>query len=160
MEARAERLTERFMLHATRPRQRSTHAPMKARTAPTAMKTVPSGKADFCMNGAFAVYGTTIVGIPAPAIVGSPVSEKMLPVVPAVFVVTPVGNEAVIDVAPVVVASLVDSAVLSAVVSPVDVADVPPVVSPVVASVAEVAPVAVVAVASVAVARSGRSACA
>lgn len=54
-EARAARLTDRLMLHATRPRQSSTQAPMKAKTAPTAMNTVPSGMVDFCMNGAAAV---------------------------------------------------------------------------------------------------------
>ena len=61
------------MLQATSRRQRSTQAPKKARTAPTAMKNVPSGREDFCMNGASAVNGMTSVGIPAPAIVGRPV---------------------------------------------------------------------------------------
>lgn len=39
--------------------------------APTQMKTVPSGRSDFCMNGAPAVQGMTCVGTPAPAMVGA-----------------------------------------------------------------------------------------
>ena len=66
-------LTLRLTLHATIPRQRSTQAPRNASDPPTAMKKVPSGKDDFRMKGALAVYGMTSVGIPAPAIVGRPV---------------------------------------------------------------------------------------
>lgn len=46
------------------------------------MKTVPSGKFDFCMNGALAVYGMTIVGMPAPAMVGR--SERLMIALPVV----------------------------------------------------------------------------
>lgn len=49
---------------------------MKPRAAPTQMKTVPSGRLDFCMKGAAAVSGTPMVGMPAPAIVGRPVRWK------------------------------------------------------------------------------------
>lgn len=55
MLASAALRTERLMDQATRPRQSSTQAPRKASTAPTAMKTVPSGSVDFCMKGAPAV---------------------------------------------------------------------------------------------------------
>ncbi len=69
----AVRLTLRLTLHATMRRQRITQAPRKARVAPTAMKKVPCGREDCCMNGAPAVQGITRVGMPAPAIVGIPV---------------------------------------------------------------------------------------
>ena len=104
----AARLTERLILHATKPRQSSTQAPRKAKQAPTAMKTVPSGSFDFCINGASAVKGMTSVGMPAPSMVGRPVRWKALPEVVAVpeeaavveasaFVVC--ADEAVIEVA-------------------------------------------------------------
>lgn len=70
IDAIAAFLTLRLMDQATRPCQKSTQAPRKASTAPTTMKTVPSGRLDFCMNGASAVFGTIMVGIPAPAMVG------------------------------------------------------------------------------------------
>lgn len=140
------------MLHATSARHSSTHAPRNASTAPTAMKTVPSGRVDFCMKGAPAVYGMTRSGTPAPAIVGKPVNPVKEAVTEPVL---PVVDEPVVSlvVSPVVVVSAV---LLVAVVPPVVA-----LVSPVVASVALVASVFVgTAVACVAVERSGRSFCA
>jgi hypothetical protein len=62
---------------ATAPRQTRMLMPKKPRMAPTMMKMVPSGRLDFCMKGAFAVFGTIWVGTPTPAMVGNvPVSEK------------------------------------------------------------------------------------
>jgi hypothetical protein len=75
----AARLTERCNAHATRPRQARIAAPKNARMAPTQMKTVPSGKSDFCINAAPAVLGIFGVGIPRPASVVSPVNEKAGP---------------------------------------------------------------------------------
>lgn len=61
-------------------RQARTATSMAARIAPTMMKTEPSGRLLFCMNGALDVSGTTWVTGPTPAIVGSePVSEKPTP---------------------------------------------------------------------------------
>jgi hypothetical protein len=45
--------------------------PIQPRIAPTMMKMEPSGRLDFCMNGARAVSGTICVTGPTPAIVGS-----------------------------------------------------------------------------------------
>lgn len=126
------------------------------------MKTVPSGIVDFCMNGALAVYGTIMVGIPAPWIVGSPVSEKGVPpevvLVASGNVAVVVAEASVVDsaelVAPVVVSPVV-SALVADVLSPVVVS---PVVLPVVSAVVEAS--SVVAVANVAVDRFGRSFCA
>lgn len=70
--AMAARLTERCSDHATMPRHASTAAPKKARMAPTQMNTVPSGRSDFCINGALAVSGIFCSGIPTPARVGRP----------------------------------------------------------------------------------------
>lgn len=78
--AMAARLTERWRDHATRPRQASTAAPKKARIAPTQMKTVPSGRSDFCINGALAVSGTFWSGTPTPARVGRPTRPATLEV--------------------------------------------------------------------------------
>jgi hypothetical protein len=50
------------MVQATAPRQARMTRPKRPRTAPTAMKTVPSGRLDLCMYGAFAVGGTEGVG--------------------------------------------------------------------------------------------------
>lgn len=89
--ARAAFFTDLLIEYATSARHASTQNPRKPRTAPTTIKTVPSGREDFCMNGASAVYGTIIVGIPAPATVGAAVSEKREPVaVPVVEVAEPV----------------------------------------------------------------------
>jgi hypothetical protein len=52
-------------------RQARIAIPMTPRIAPTMMKMEPSGRVDFCMNGAFAVSGTIWVTGPTPAIVGS-----------------------------------------------------------------------------------------
>jgi hypothetical protein len=52
------------------------------------MNTVPSGKDDFCMNGASAVNGMTIVGIPAPWMVGRSLRWNVVPV-PAFAVLDP-----------------------------------------------------------------------
>lgn len=68
----AARLTDRWRDQAAKPRQARMHMPRKPRAAPTAMKTVPSGTVDFCINGALAVFGMMAVGIPTPAIVGTP----------------------------------------------------------------------------------------
>jgi hypothetical protein len=68
--AMAARWTERCSDHATMPRQINTAAKNAPNAAPTHMKTVPSGRFDFCMNGAFEVSGTTISGVPTPANVG------------------------------------------------------------------------------------------
>lgn len=76
--ARAARLTDRCSDHATSPRHRSTQAPRKPRIAPTQMKTVPSGRSDFCMNKARDVSGTCWLGIPTPARVGRPESPTMV----------------------------------------------------------------------------------
>lgn len=72
MEAIAAFATLRLTVHATMPRQKTTHPPRKASMAPTQIKRVPSGRFERCMNGASAVYGMTSVGIPAPAMVGIP----------------------------------------------------------------------------------------
>jgi hypothetical protein len=84
----AARLTERCSDHATRPRHASTAHPKKARIAPTHMKTVPSGRSDFCIKAAPAVSGTLCSGTPIPASVGAPTRLNTLvdPVWPA-FVV-------------------------------------------------------------------------
>lgn len=74
----AARLTERCSDHATRARHTSRAAPKKARTAPTQMKTVPSGRFDFCIKGAPAVFGTCWTGTPTPASVGAPARLKTL----------------------------------------------------------------------------------
>ena len=74
----AARLTERCSDQATRLRHTSTAAPKNARTAPTQIKTVPSGRLDFCMKGAPAVSGTLTSGIPTPASVGAPTRLKTL----------------------------------------------------------------------------------
>lgn len=76
----AARLTERDSDHATRARHARTHAPKNPRIAPTTMKTLPSGRLDFCMNGAFAVLGTVGVGMVAPATVGRSDKWKIEPV--------------------------------------------------------------------------------
>ena len=56
--------------------------PMKPNIAPTMMKTEPSGRLLFCMNGAPAVSGTICVTGPTPAIVGTePVRENWIPLV-------------------------------------------------------------------------------
>lgn len=46
------------MDQATSPLHAITMTATKPRKAPTPMKTVPSGRVDFCMNGALAVGGT------------------------------------------------------------------------------------------------------
>ena len=74
--ASAARLTLRWSDQATSPRQARIAAPMKPSAAPTQMKTVPSGRLDFCMKGALAVSGTPIVGSRAPEMVGRPVRWK------------------------------------------------------------------------------------
>ena len=66
----AARRTERCSDQATRPRQAKTARAKKPSTPPTQMKTVPSGREDFCMNGAAEVSGTMMVGIDAPGILG------------------------------------------------------------------------------------------
>lgn len=58
----AARRTERFTDHATMPRHARTERPIAPRTAPTAMKTVPSGAVDFCIYGALLVGGTVTTG--------------------------------------------------------------------------------------------------
>lgn len=150
------------MLQATSPRHNNTQAPIKARTAPTAMKMVPSGMVDFCMKGAAAVYGITRVGTPAPAMVGRPVSEKSAPLVVDVVASGKVAVS-VADVPDAVLssASLVDEAESVSLVvvwssSPVEVA----VVRPVVSSDVAVVSASEVDVTPVTVARSGKSACA
>ena len=74
--ASAARLTLRWSDQATSPRHARIAAPMKPSAAPTQMKTVPSGRLDFCMKGALAVSGTPTVGFRAPAMVGRPVRWK------------------------------------------------------------------------------------
>ena len=74
--ASAARLTLRWSDQATSPRHARIAAPMKPSAAPTQMKTVPSGRLDFCMKGALAVSGTPIVGSRAPEMVGRPVRWK------------------------------------------------------------------------------------
>lgn len=54
--------TERLTDHATIPRQARTARPRKPSTAPTAMKSVPSGVFDVCMYGASASGGTVTTG--------------------------------------------------------------------------------------------------
>jgi hypothetical protein len=88
----AARLTDRWRDHATRPRQSRTLIAMNPRIAPTAMKTVPSGRLLVCINGAFEVGGTlTVTGWTAPDSLGSPVGSA-----PSVVAVVPViaGTEA------------------------------------------------------------------
>lgn len=74
----AARLTERCSDQATRPRHAIKAAPKKARIAPTQMKTVPSGRLDFCINAAPDVSGILGTGIPTPASVGAPARLKTL----------------------------------------------------------------------------------
>lgn len=50
---------------------------MKARTAPTQMNTVPSGRVDFFMYGALAVGGTVGVGAFCPSLVDKPVGTSL-----------------------------------------------------------------------------------
>jgi hypothetical protein len=107
--ARAARLTDRCSDHATRPRQRSTQAPRKPRIAPTQINTVPSGRSDFCMKSALAVFGTFWSGTPTPARVGRPGSWTMScvtvgnsPLLSAVAAVVP--DAAALDCADVVCA--------------------------------------------------------
>jgi hypothetical protein len=54
----AARFTDRCNDQATIPRHRRTLIAMNPRIAPTAMKTVPSGRLLCCMKGAFCVGGT------------------------------------------------------------------------------------------------------
>jgi hypothetical protein len=54
--------TERLTDQATIPRQASTARPKKPSTAPTAMKTVPSGVSEVCMYGALVSGGTVTMG--------------------------------------------------------------------------------------------------
>lgn len=67
--------------------------------APMQMKTVPSGRVDFCINGAAAVYGMTMVGMAAPAMVGRPVRWETELVVLAALLEAPVVDEASVVVA-------------------------------------------------------------
>ena len=78
------------------------------------MNTVPSGNDDFCMKGASAVYGTTSVGMPAPAMVGTSLKWKM----EVVAEPEEAADEALVIVAeePAVVLPLVFPLVLAAVV--------------------------------------------
>lgn len=55
MDAIAACFTLRLIDQATNARQKSTHAPRKARTAPTTINTVPCGRLECCMKGALAV---------------------------------------------------------------------------------------------------------
>lgn len=56
-------MTERCSDQATRPRHASTISAHSARAAPTAMKTVPSGKLYGFMNGAFFAEGGVTIGV-------------------------------------------------------------------------------------------------
>jgi len=58
----AARFTARWSDQATRPRHARTAMARNPRNAPTTMKTVPSGRLDTCMYGAFAVGGTDASG--------------------------------------------------------------------------------------------------
>lgn len=60
--AEAALWTDRCNDQAMRARQASTQAPKKPRAAPTQMKTVPSGRLDFCINAAALVSGTMSEG--------------------------------------------------------------------------------------------------
>jgi hypothetical protein len=60
-------LTERASEKAIIPRHSRTKAPIAPRMPPTMMKTLPSGRLDFCIKGALAVLGTVGVGSVAPA---------------------------------------------------------------------------------------------
>ena len=66
----AARWTDLCSDHATMPRQIKTANIIAPKAAPTHMNTVPSGRLDFCMNGAMEVSGTTMSGTPTPANVG------------------------------------------------------------------------------------------
>lgn len=54
--------TERWSMHAMMARQSRTARPMAPRMDPTQMKTVPSGRFDVCIYGAFAMGGTVGAG--------------------------------------------------------------------------------------------------
>jgi hypothetical protein len=54
----AARSTDRWSRQATMARQMRMASPKVPRMAPTAMKTVPSGRLDRCMKGAPTVGGT------------------------------------------------------------------------------------------------------
>jgi len=60
------RFTERCSDQATRPRQAKRTRAHSASAAPTAIKTVPSGRFDGCMNGAPFVGGGVMTGIVYP----------------------------------------------------------------------------------------------
>ena len=79
--AAAARLTDRCKDQATRPRHRRTDMARNPRKAPTMMKTVPSGKLDVCIYGAFDVGGTDGATIRnSPEIEGRPVGRAPPPV--------------------------------------------------------------------------------
>lgn len=75
------------MDHATIARQIRTDNPMSPSAAPTAMKTVPSGRLDCCMYGALEVGGTVAVGMFVRELVVDDIDGRSVPVdVVAVFV--------------------------------------------------------------------------
>ena len=80
--AMAARFTDRCSDQATMPLQTSTLRPKKAKMAPTHMKTVPSGRSDFCMKAAWEVSGTPTTGIPIPACEGRSDRKLLLPPAP------------------------------------------------------------------------------
>ena len=88
------------MDQATIARHIRTDNPMSPSAAPTAMKTVPSGRLDCCMYGALEVGGTVAVGMSVRVLVVDVIDGRPVPVeVVAVFVpvVVPVDVD-VVDV--------------------------------------------------------------
>lgn len=90
------------MDHATIARHARTDNPMNPSPAPTAMKTVPSGKLDCCIYGALEVGGTVAAGISVRELVVDDNDGRPVPVeVVAVSVPVVVADD--VDVADVVV---------------------------------------------------------
>ncbi len=84
--AMAARSTERCRRQATMPRQRRMARPKAPRMAPTAMKTVPSGRVEWFMNGALWVGG--MVGAGYSGMLVSTVLERLG--IPGILVAEPV----------------------------------------------------------------------
>jgi hypothetical protein len=97
-------------------------APINPRAAPTQIKTVPSGRLDFCMKDALERSGTMTVGIPAPGMVGSPVkwkTDRLVEEMAGPLVTSKVSRDAVEDADDVADDAADDAAVVFAAAEPV-----------------------------------------
>lgn len=86
------------MDHATIARHIRTDNPINPSAAPTAMKTVPSGRLDCCMYGALEVGGTVAVGMFVRVLVVDVIDGRPVPVVDVVAVFVPVVVPVDVDV--------------------------------------------------------------